>query len=202
VLEDDFRDISTALNYIPSEPVTIILYTNQVFADITRAPKWVGALNDGRIRVPVQGLTAVSPELASVLRHELTHSFVTGKTQGRCPVWLQEGIAQWMEGKRAGGAAAAMVALYNNHQEPSLSTLEGSWMNLPADYASIAYAWSLAVVESVETAGPGDIERLLDRMATEPSAEAAARSTLHMEYADYADLGSAAAVYLRQTYLH
>ena len=35
----------------------MVLYTQQAFADITRAPGWVGALNDGRIRVPVQGLS-------------------------------------------------------------------------------------------------------------------------------------------------
>jgi hypothetical protein len=70
---------------------------------------------------------------------------------------------------------------------------------LPSDYAVVAYAWSLAVVETMEITSPGDMERLLDRLATEPSTEAAARSALHM---DYADLGSATAVYLRQTYLH
>ena len=43
----------------------------------------------------------MTDELARVLKHELTHSFVGQKTDGRCPVWLQEGIAQYMEGKRS-----------------------------------------------------------------------------------------------------
>ncbi len=100
VLEDDFQSIAQNLEFAPREPVAVILYTSQAFADITRAPSWVGALNDGRIRIPVQGLATVTPELARVLKHELTHSFVTEKTHGRSPVWLQEGLAQWMEGKR------------------------------------------------------------------------------------------------------
>ena len=50
---------------------------------------------------PVEGLTTVTDELARVLKHELTHSFVGQKTDGHCPVWLQEGIAQYMEGKRS-----------------------------------------------------------------------------------------------------
>ena len=57
-LETEFDEISTTLNYMPPEPIGVVLYTNQTFMDITRAPSWVGALNDGRIRVPVEGLTA------------------------------------------------------------------------------------------------------------------------------------------------
>ncbi|HJY88581.1 MAG TPA: hypothetical protein VKE24_17240 [Candidatus Acidoferrales bacterium] len=90
-LEEHFRAIESELNFTPAEPIGVILYTNQTFADITRAPGWVSALNDGRIRVPVQGLTSVSAELSRVLKHELTHSFIQQKTHGRCPLWLQEG---------------------------------------------------------------------------------------------------------------
>jgi tetratricopeptide (TPR) repeat protein len=107
-LEVEFEEISSTLNYVPPEPIGVILYTNQAFVDITRAPAWVGALNDGRIRVPVEGLTSMTEELARVLKHELTHSFVGQKTGERCPVWLQEGIAQYMEGKRSRVSAGTL----------------------------------------------------------------------------------------------
>ena len=55
-LETEFAEISSTLNYVPPEPIGVVLYTNQTFTDITRAPSWVGALNDGRIRVPGRGL--------------------------------------------------------------------------------------------------------------------------------------------------
>ena len=51
-LESEFEEISTTLGYLPPEPIGVILYTNQAFSDITRAPSWTGALNDGRIRCP------------------------------------------------------------------------------------------------------------------------------------------------------
>ena len=198
-LEDDFRSVSAALDYSPSEPVAIILYTNRAFADITRAPAWAGAINDGRIRIPVQGLTSVTPALARVLRYELTHSLVGGKTRGRCPVWLQEGVAQWMDGSRLGPAAAAsLVSLYDRHEDPSLGSLEGSWMNMPSDFVGTAYAWSLAVVESlVHAGGTSDIERLLDRIASEPTAEPAVRAAVRL---DYATLNRFTADYLRSNY--
>ena len=109
VLEEDFRDLESQLDFTPPDPIGVILYTGESFADITRAPSWVGALNDGRMRIPVQGLTAVTPELARVLKHELTHSFIGQKTHNRAPTWLQEGVAQYMEGRRSTGAAGALL---------------------------------------------------------------------------------------------
>ena len=58
-LEDDFRDLESQLDFTPPEQIGVILYTEQSFADITRAPSWAGAINDGRIRIPVQGLSSV-----------------------------------------------------------------------------------------------------------------------------------------------
>lgn len=196
VLESDFEDISASLNYTPKQPISVTLYTNQLFQDITRAPSWAGALNDGRIRVPVQGLTSVTPELARVLKHELTHSFINGKTHGRCPTWLNEGIAQWMEGKRTDpSAAAVLLGMYDRHQDPSLNALESSWMNLQTGFAQDAYAWSLAVVETIEATSSGDLERLLDRIDEGASTEDALRAALHETYAD---LNAATAGYLHK----
>jgi hypothetical protein len=198
-LEADFQSVSATLDYDPSERIGVLLYTNQAFADITRAPSWAGALNDGRIRIPVQGLPSVTPALARVLRHELTHSLVAGKTRGRCPVWLQEGVAQWMDGSQLTAAGAAqLLARYDRHEEPSLMLLEGSWMNFDNELIGAAYGWSLAIVESLARAGgPSDIERLLDRVAVETSTESALRSSLRL---DYTELSRLAAEYLRRNY--
>src|ERR1700742_2967568 len=110
-LEMHFGSIESELNYTPPDSISVVLYTQQAFADITQAPAWVGALNDGRIRVPVQGLNEVTPELSRVLRHELTHSFIQQKTRGHAPTWIQEGLAQWMEGKRSDGIAPALIRM-------------------------------------------------------------------------------------------
>ena len=184
-LEGDFNDIQSLLDYTPPESIGVILYTNQAFADITRAPSWVGAINDGRIRIPVQGLTEVTPELAHVLRHELTHSFVGQKTHGRAPTWVQEGVAQFIEGRRSAASAESLLSIAGQGFPPRLESLEGSWMSLSSDQASLAYAWSLAAVESiVAQGGMSDISRLLDRIASDPSTEAALQDALHDSYPD------------------
>jgi tetratricopeptide (TPR) repeat protein len=197
-LEGQYSQIESALSYSPRDPIGVILYTQEGFADITRAPGWVGALNDGRIRVPVQGLTGVNSELSRVLRHELTHSFVQQKTHGRAPTWIQEGLAEWMEGKRSDENAAVLVQIYGEGKAAPLEKLEGSWMRLPEDVARYAYAWALANVEYiVQTQGMGDIDRILDRLATGSTTEEAVREVLHD---DYGDLMQATAKYLGKSY--
>jgi hypothetical protein len=141
----------------------------------------------------------VTVELSRVLKHELTHSFLQQKTRGRCPVWLQEGLAQWMEGKRSGESAAVLVQIYDAKHFAPLGALEGSWMHLPGDTAAYAYAWALANVESiVQAGGVGDIQRVLDRIAEGQPTEEALRATLR---SDYGDVMQSTAEYLRKNYV-
>ena len=109
-LERHFDTIESELSYTPPDSIGVVLYTQQAFADITQAPNWVGALNDGRIRAPVQGLHEMTPDLSRVLKHELTHSFIQQKSASHAPTWIQEGLAQWMEGKRSDVNAAELCA--------------------------------------------------------------------------------------------
>jgi tetratricopeptide (TPR) repeat protein len=198
-LETHYSAIESELNFTPPDPIGVILYTDQAFADITRAPGWVGALNDGRIRVPVQGLKNLTPELSRVLKHELTHSFIQQKTHGRAPTWIQEGLAQWMEGKRSGENASGLIQVYDQKMGFGLGQLEGSWMSMPADVASYAYAWALANIECiVQTDGMGDIDRILSLIAEGSSTEVAVREILHD---GYDDLMASTEIYLKKNYV-
>lgn len=198
VLEVHFNAIESELSYTPPEQIGVILYTQQAFADITRAPGWVGALNDGRIRVPVQGLTNLTPDLSRVLKHELAHSFVRQKTRGLAPTWIQEGLAQWMEGKRIQMAASTLVKAYNEKMAKPLGELEQPWMQLSQEDAAYAYAWSLATVEFiVQTQGMRDMQRVLDRIAAGHSTETAIHEILRC---DYEQLMEDTVQYLKKSY--
>jgi tetratricopeptide (TPR) repeat protein len=199
-LEEHFRFLQTQLRFAPVEPISVVLYTQETFQDITRAPAWVGALNDGRIRVPIQGLTSVTDELSQVLVHELTHSFVRQKTLGRCPTWLNEGLAQYMEGRRSEQSAQQLVAMYQageGHYIP-LHHLEGGWTRMPAPVAAFAYAWGLAATETIiANSGMFGLERFFDHLANESSVEPALRESLQTTYPD---LERNTAEYLRTPY--
>ena len=208
-LEKHYSVIESELNFTPPESIGVILYTQDAFSDITKAPAWAGAVNDGRIRVPVQGLESVDAELSRVLKHELTHSFIAQKTLSACmglksscairaPTWIQEGLAQWMEGKRSGEDAAVLQQIYSAGHAIPLGHLEGSWMNMAGDTARYAYAWALANIEYVvQAGGMGDIERILDRIGAGMATEAALKEVLH---SDYDDLMQSTADYLKKTY--
>ena len=89
-LESDYDDLSRDLGTPPRDNILVTLYTEQAFFDVTRAPSWSGAINDGKLRIPVSGLTSMTPELARVLKHELAHSFINQISGGRCPPWLHD----------------------------------------------------------------------------------------------------------------
>jgi tetratricopeptide (TPR) repeat protein len=197
-LERHFSAIESELDYTPPDSIGVILYTQEAFADITQAPGWVGALNDGRIRVPVQGLRSVNAELSRVLKHELTHSFIKQKTRGLAPTWIQEGLAQWMEGRRSGDTGAALAQVYGEGHALPLGRLEGSWMSLSSNQAGYAYAWALANIEYiVQAGGMSDVQRILDRIGSGESTESALRAVLH---SDYNDVMQSTAEYLKKTY--
>jgi tetratricopeptide (TPR) repeat protein len=188
-LESAYNDLVNALGVAPRATIAVSLYTNQAFFDVTQAPAWSGAINDGRLRIPVQGLTEVTPELRRVLRHELTHSFINQIAGGRCPQWLNEGIAQLMEPRTIGNTRGPRLAhLYAQGGQIPLSSLEVSFLNFSPFEAVLAYDESLAAVEYIRDAyGMSELQSLLRKIGEGSSTESALRLTLHSGYAGMED---------------
>lgn len=182
-LELEFDDLVRELGISPRSNIPVILYTGQAFFDVTQAPSWSGAINDGKLRIPVEGLTSVTPELARVLKHELAHSFINQLSGGRCPQWLHEGIAQVVEPKSVSSNGRRLSQLFAAQKEIPFNALEGSFMRFSGMEATLAYDESLAAVEYIkETYGMSHLQRVLERLAQGSSTEAALRSTIHSDY--------------------
>jgi tetratricopeptide (TPR) repeat protein len=197
-LESDYDDLARQLGTPPHDDILVTLYTEQAFFDVTRAPSWSGALNDGKLRIPINGLTSMNSDLARVLKHELAHSFINQLSAGRCPLWLHEGIAQLMEPKSLGGDGRQLAQLFNSQRNIPLNVLEGSFMRFSGAEAYVAYAESLAAVSYINDAyGIGDIQRILQRLNEGSSTEAALRATIH---SDYGQLESEVGKYLADKY--
>ncbi|OFW10586.1 MAG: hypothetical protein A3G20_06705 [Acidobacteria bacterium RIFCSPLOWO2_12_FULL_59_11] len=184
-LERQFQELESALDYSPRESIVVILYASQQFMDVTRAPAWVGALNDGKLRIPVQGLSSMTPQLAEVLKHEMVHSFVHQITGGRCPTWLNEGLAQRESGEDLSRSGPALARLYAVSQQIPLASLEEGFMGLDSSRASLAYAESLAAVEVIRSQyGDYELPKLLKYLGEGKMMEEALRQVLRMSYAD------------------
>ena len=198
-LESSYNQLSNDFGVAPRDAISVSLYTNQAFFDVTQAPNWAGALYDGKLRIPIDGLNSMTPSLARVLKHELTHSFIRDITKGRCPQWLNEGVAMSEEPRALNSSLARQLAqLYAAQRQAPLSSLEGSFVNLSGREAQMAYVEALAATLYIrDTYGMSDVERLLERIGEGASTEAALRATIHSGYAEFEqELGQ----YLQKNY--
>ncbi len=187
-LDREYDEVAGDLGYSPRNTIAVTLYTQQEFVDVTRAPSWSGAINDGKLRIPISGVQSVTPDLARILKHELTHSFISQMAANRCPTWLNEGIAQLEEGKSSASNGRQLAQLFAAGNEIPFNMLEGSFMNFSAAEANLAYAESLAAAEYIRDAyGMNEIARVLDLLSRGSSTEAALRTTVHSDYRQLRD---------------
>jgi hypothetical protein len=185
VLDQAWEDHERRLGFAPDLPVSVVLQTAQAFQDTTRAPGWAAAWNDGTIRVPVMGLDRPTPTLVRVLRHEVAHSFVAARTGANCPTWLQEGLAQWLEGGDPGREDATLANIARASALPRLDSLEQAFVGLSEAQAQVAYAESLsAVAYIVKHYGEDGLRRLIAALATGLKAAEALPAAIGLSYAD------------------
>ena len=182
----------------PRDSVVVTLYTRQTYFDVTQAPSWSGAVNDGRLRIPVEGLEAMTPELSRTLMHELAHSFITEISARRAPGWLQEGIAQMEDGRSSLESTRTIAALFAQKKQIPMRALERHFSTLNAERAHLAYAQSLAATNYIrERYGMQDLVNILERIGSGSAPEQALRAVIGSNYAEFEqELGA----YLVKTY--
>jgi tetratricopeptide (TPR) repeat protein len=143
VLEREYPRIGRTLNSFPREPVTVILYSNREYHDITRSPSWSTGSYDGRIRVAIGGAVP-SRELDRLVTHELVHAFVASAASRRIPTWLNEGLATYLEGSDASWTGPV---LHNAATIVPLDALIQGFNGLDEQTALVAYAESRVAAE-------------------------------------------------------
>ena len=182
-LERHFDDLVSTMGVLPRDPIAVVLYTNQSYFDVTLAPSWTAALNDGKLRIPIEGLTSVTPDLSRVLKHELAHSFIRQATNGRCPVWLNEGLAQLVEPQSAAKYRTPLTNLFQNGKQTPLQSMESSFIGLDSNQAAVAYIESLAYVEYIrDSYGMNRIADIMRYLSEGQSPEESLKLAIHDDY--------------------
>jgi len=101
-LREAYRTISQDFGFYPANKISAVLYGRDEYRELTGSvPHWSGAMFDGKIRLPVYDSVVTEKDLGKLIHHELTHAFVLQLSQMKCPVWLNEGLAQYEENKVA-----------------------------------------------------------------------------------------------------
>ena len=162
-LEAAYWRIGTTLLAYPSGIITVVLYTDEQFRDITRSPAWAGGVFDGKIRVPMRGALNDPRQLEKVLAHEFTHALVKSMAPRGVPTWVDEGLAVVLEtgdlkwAERLARQAPSLIPLPRLHD---------GFLSLPADQVPLAYAESaLAVRMLIERGGIPALTALLQDLA-------------------------------------
>jgi tetratricopeptide (TPR) repeat protein len=152
VLEQAYGSVGRTLNSYPSETLTVVLYTEQQFQDITRAPAWAGGGFDGRIRLAVGGALRSPRALDRVVTHEFVHAAIASIAPRNVPTWVNEGLASHLESTdrtwvaRTLGAARTVLPV---------AALDGDFGRFDGTTALVAYAQSAVGARLlVEQLGP------------------------------------------------
>ena len=183
MLDRSWDAYETRLGFSPDLPVTVVLETAANFRDTTRAPDWAAGWNDGTIRVPVRGIEQPTPELVRVLRHELAHSFLAARVGATCPTWLQEGLAQWLEGGDPTRWDPTLGPVARRGRLARLEDLEAPFAGFSEVEATSAYAQSLsAVAHLLRLGGAAGVRRLIEGLAAGQTTAQALPVALGVDY--------------------
>ena len=184
-LEARFADLSSAYRHAPGAPITVLLYPKQTFRDVTLSGESVAGLFDGKIRIPLGGLSRMDPQVERVLAHELTHAIVHSKSRGSCPRWLHEGLAQIAEDRTLSRSEKIKLGRTVRSGEPD------TWPD-----AAFTYPAALSLTRFLEAERGFDVlVSVVEKMGEGAGLDAA----LHTYYGrDYAGCAAAWAATLRE----
>jgi len=189
VLEEVYITTGSKLGHYPAGKITVILYADEDFRTATLTPDWSGGLYDGKIRIPVRGLEGNSQELERVVTHEYVHAVVFEMAGNNCPVWLNEGLAQYFEGVSVNGAHETTRNFINTYSsDPPLMRYESSFMSLESSEAYLAYEISLsATAFIIKKYGMTYIKTMLDDLGGGADMGTALEKNLYLSYDDFID---------------
>ena len=156
ILERAYADVGRKLGGVyPPETVKVVLYSSEQFAEATQLDSHVGALFDGKIRVPVtdeQGRPLDEDDLSRRLNHEYVHVALRQLVGANVPWWLNEGLAETLSRNIDPVRTQMLQAAYAQELTSPLSQLEGSQLHkLNPDALALAYAQAHATVNLLWT---------------------------------------------------
>jgi hypothetical protein len=146
VLDDTYEELSQQFKVRPQQKVVFRFLTPEEFRRYTGAPSWTSAMYlRGEVSIPVSKEKRPNPvELRRAIRHEYTHAVVAELSGKRCPAWLDEGLAQMMEGDVNPLLGPALRKWNDGNKEAMpLEWLQNGFMGLNEQIVPAAYAQSL-----------------------------------------------------------
>lgn len=189
MLEYAYEEIPPKFGQVPAEPIKVVLHTDQKFSGSAGAPNWADTLFDhtsGSINIPTQGALDDLALFSRVVRHQFVHALFHEQAKNGSaspPRWLVEGLAihltedPWpdMEESRQ-----------QNPPFMPLTSLHGSWAQLPSASVSTAYlSASVATQHLLDRYSMYTIRQLMKVLMTGQPLETAMQQKLSLSYEQF-----------------
>lgn len=142
---------ASLLSHVPPFKTSLRLMDEETFFTTTGAPKWTNALFlRGQIIIPLSLTQTIDIEnVGRSVKHEYTHALLSAISGGRIPGWLDEGMAQWMEGGEHTALHKALRQWLSTNDPIPFRLLQGGFTRLPTHMVAAAYAQSLVTVQAL-----------------------------------------------------
>lgn len=148
VLLEARREVGSSFAYWPKQKIVVLVYSAESFHALRQeTPEWVGGQFDGKIRVPLPS-RQLGPEMVrQILHHEYTHALIHDLTSGKCPTWINEGLAEYEGRKQFSGPLTLLIQASNNEKIIPWSELSENFSTaLSADSIGLAYQESFSIM--------------------------------------------------------
>ncbi len=162
------RLVGSDFAYWPKRKLVVLIYSAEKFRALRQeTPDWVGGQFDGKIRVPLPSAALNQAAVKQILFHEYTHAIVFDLTAGKCPTWLNEGLAEYEGRTQLPGSLAYLIQAHQSGRLIPWRELSDFFaMSLPADTVGLAYQEAYSIVAHLVTRfGFWRIRRVLKSIA-------------------------------------
>ena len=168
-------DTPEAANLIASVTSPVEGRNRTLFSD-TSLPQWaIACYDNGRIRLTYRPYSDSSiGVLYAVIRHEWTHLLVDLLAQGRCPNWLDEGLAQFVARPLMNSEKTRLQQASRDKHLLPFHLLQKPFRNLQEKQRRLAYLQSYAIAKYViQQFGFAALRDVLKHLGDEKSTDAA-----------------------------
>lgn len=142
------REVGGDFAYWPKHKVIVLIYSAGSFRRLRQeTPDWVAGQFDGKIRVPLPDREMAAGTVKQILFHEYTHALIHDLTNGRCPVWLNEGLAEYEGRTQQPGPLAHLAQAQAAERLIPWERLSEQFSHaLSADEVALGYQQSYSIV--------------------------------------------------------
>jgi hypothetical protein len=145
------RELTGMFGSIPPFRSSIRLMDEQSFYTLTGAPGWTNAMFfKGEIIIPLAKNQPIDLDnIHRSVKHEYTHAVLSALSRGRIPGWIDEGLAQWIEGDENPALRTTLKNYLQKNEPVPLHLLQGGFTKLESRMVPAAYAQSLLAMQAV-----------------------------------------------------